>query len=98
MFFRIAVSLSPTLYDSSTAHVTSCLIESNAFWKSMKQLYIRLFFLLAFSAISLSIKICCTVLHNAPKANVQVPRKDAGRAEHVRLVGQSMAASAFHLT
>jgi len=39
-----------------------CLIKSNTFWKSMKQLIMCLPFRFAFPAICLMIRICCTVL------------------------------------
>src|SRR6218665_3605456 len=52
MFRKIPTSLFPTPYDFNVAQVGSCLMESNAFWKSTKQLYTRLCFRLAFSAIS----------------------------------------------
>src|SRR6218665_2242626 len=53
MFRKIPTSRFPTPYDFNVAQVTSCLMESNAFWKFTKQLYTRLCFRLAFSAISL---------------------------------------------
>src|SRR5207245_903549 len=59
---RICTNLLPTPYDLSVAQIISNLIESNAFWKSTKQLYTILLFLDAFSAISLNSKICCIVL------------------------------------
>src|SRR5207244_3189732 len=62
---RICTNLLPTPYDDydlSVAQIISNLIESNAFWKSTKQLYTILLFLDAFSAISLKSKICCIVL------------------------------------
>src|SRR2546426_10761665 len=36
---RICTNLLPTPYDLSVAQIISNLIESNAFWKSTKQLY-----------------------------------------------------------
>src|SRR5207244_1933278 len=59
---RICTNLLPTPYDLSVAQIISNLIESNAFWKSTKQLYTILLFLDAFSAINLNSKICCIVL------------------------------------
>ncbi len=38
MFCSILINLAPTPYDLSVAQVTSCSMESNAFWKSTKQL------------------------------------------------------------
>src|SRR6218665_1393009 len=48
MFRKIPTSLFPTPHDFNVAQVTSCLMESNAFWKSTKQLYTRLFFVWLF--------------------------------------------------
>src|SRR2546426_1681888 len=60
---RICTNLLPTPYDLRIAQIISNLMESNAFWKSTKQLYIILLFLDAFSAINLNNKICCMVLY-----------------------------------
>ena len=62
MSCRILTSFSSILYDFIIAHVLCWSSESNACWKSTKQLYIFMPFLLALSASSLSISICCVVL------------------------------------
>ncbi len=61
MFCSILINLAPTPYDLSVAQVTSCLMELNAFWKSMKQLMMCRPLRFAFSAISLRIRIWCVV-------------------------------------
>src|SRR6218665_1969414 len=42
MFYKISIGLS-TPYDFSTVQFTSCLMKSNAFWKSTTQLQTSLF-------------------------------------------------------
>src|SRR6266536_6428977 len=39
IFCKICANLVPIPYDFSVAQIISCFIESNAFWKSTKQLY-----------------------------------------------------------
>src|SRR3989454_11449071 len=53
---RICTNLLPTPYDLSVAQIISNLIESNAFWKSTKQLYTILLFLDAFDPYNYIIK------------------------------------------
>jgi len=53
IFCRISISLVPTPYDLKVAQITSCLIKSNAFWKSMKQLIsVSIFVLLSLQLAS----------------------------------------------
>src|SRR6218665_4200738 len=66
MFRKIPTSRFHTPYDFNVAQVTSCLMESNAVWKSTKQLYTRLCFRLAFSAISLQDLLNCTSVFSKP--------------------------------